>query len=280
MVLTATVTLMLVLTCANLASLLLARASGRAREFAVQAALGATRWSLFRQSLIESALLAIAGGLTGFLVSHGISQALAATVMNLPAEQLPPVFAPDGRLLVFALLTTVATTLLFGVFPAWRSTRGGVGLTPMDGRGGRPVSTLRSMRPLVIAQVAMSFVLIMAAALFGRTLVSFARIDTGFDPRGVVEVALDPTLSRYAPEQMPALRQRILTAVRALPGVTEAAFSFCALGANCSSGFRLLASADGGERNVQLHTSWAGPGYFKHLISLIFQVGIRLAISQ
>ena len=265
LVLTATVTLMLVLTCANLASLLLARASGRAREFAVQRALGATRWSLFRQSLIESALLAIAGGLTGFLVSHGISQALAATVMNLPAEQLPPVFAPDGRLLVFALLTTVATTLLFGVFPAWRSTRGGVGLTPMDGRGGRPVSTLRSMRPLVIAQVAMSFVLIMAAALFGQTLVSFARVDTGFDPRGVVEVTMDPVLSGYAPAQMPALRQRILTAVRALPGVTDAAFSFCDLGANCSSNFRLQTSGDGSERRVQLHNSWVGPGYFKAL---------------
>jgi predicted permease len=265
LVLTATVTLMLVLTCANLASLLLARASGRAREMAVQRALGATRWSLFRQSLIESALLALAGGTAGFLVSQGISQALATTVMNLPAERLPPVFAPDGRTLVFALLTTFATTLLFGVFPAWRSTRGGVGLTPIDARGGRPVSTLRSMRPLVIAQVALSFVLVMAAALFGRTLASFARVDTGFDPQGVVEVTMDPELSGYAPNQMPALRQRILTAVRALPGVTDAAFSFCALGANCTSGFRLMASADGSERRVQLHTSWVGPGYFKAL---------------
>jgi len=265
LVLTATVTLMLVLTCANLASLLLARASGRAREMAVQRALGATRWSLFRESLIESALLALAGGTAGFLVSQGISQALATTVMNLPADRLPPVFAPDGRVLVLALLTTIATTLLFGMFPAWRSTRGGAALMPIDARGGRPGSTLRSMRPLVIAQVAMSFVLVMAAALFGRTLVSFARIDTGFDPRGVVEVTMDPELSGYAPEQMPALRQRILTAVRALPGVTDAAFSFCALGANCTSSFRLRGSADGSERRVQLHNSWVGPGYFKAL---------------
>jgi predicted permease len=265
LVLTAMVTLMLVLTCANLASLLLARASARAREIAVQTALGATGWSLFRQSLIESALLAIAGGLTGFLVSQGISQALATTVMNLPVEQLPPVFAPDGRILVLAILTTVATTLLFGVLPAWRSTRGGSRLMSMDGRSGRPVSTLRGMRPLVIAQVAMSFVLIVAAALFGRTLVSFARIDMGFDPRAVVEVTLDPALSGYAPEQMPALRQRILSTVQALPGVTEAAFSFCDLGANCSSSFRLLAGADRSERRVQLHNSWVGPGYFRAL---------------
>ena len=265
LVLTAMVTMMLVLTCANLASLLLARASARGREIAVQTALGATRWSLFQQSLVESALLAITGGVTGSLVSQGISQALATTVMNLPAGQLPPVFAPDGRVLVFALLTTVATTLLFGVLPAWRSTGAGLGMMTLDGRAGRPVSTLRSMQPLVIAQIAMSFVLIMAAGLFGRTLVSFSRIDTGFDPRGVVEVTMDPVLSGYTSEQMPALRQRILTAVGALPGVTGAAFSFCDLGSNCSSNFRLASTGDTGERRVQLHNSWVGPGYFTAL---------------
>ena len=265
LVLGAMVTLMLLLTCANLASLLLARANMRAREIAVQTALGATRWSLFRQCLTESALLAIAGGMTGFLVSHWISQTLATTVMNLPAEQLPPMFAPDDRVLVIALLTTSATIVLFGVFPAWRSTRVRAGLMPIDGRGGNRVSTLRSMRPLVIAQVAMSFVLIMGAALFGRTLVSFARIDIGFDPKGVAEVTLDPVLSGYTREQMPALRQRVLSAVRALPGVTEASFSFCALGANCSSAFRLPPTADTGGQRVQLHNSWVGPGYFKAL---------------
>jgi predicted permease len=265
LVLGAMVALMLLLTCANLASLLLARANMRAREIAVQTALGATRWSLFRQCLTESALLAMAGGMTGFLVSQWISQVLATTVMNLPAQQLPPMFAPDDRVFVIALLTTAATTLLFGVFPAWRSTRVSAGLTPIDGRGGNRVSTLWSMRPLVIAQVAMSFVLIMAAALFGRTLVSFARIDIGFDPKGVVEVTLDPVLSGYTREQMPALRQRVLSAVRALPGVTEASFSFCALGANCSSGFRLPPTADTGAQRVQLHNSWVGPGYFTAL---------------
>jgi predicted permease len=265
LVLGAMVALMLLLTCANLASLFLARATMRAREIAVQTALGATRWALFRQCLTESALLAIAGGMSGFLVSRWISQALAATVMNLPATQLPPMFAPDDRVFVIALLTTVATTLLFGVYPAWRSTRVGAGLMPINGRGESSVSALRSIRPLVIAQVAMSFVLIMGAALFGRTLVSFARIDIGFDPKAVVEVTLDPVLSGYTREQMPALRQRVLSAVRAVPGVSEASFSFCALGANCSSGFRLPSSADAGERRVQLHNSWVGPGYFRAL---------------
>jgi hypothetical protein len=184
----------------------------RAREIAVQTALGATRWSLIRECLIESALLAFAGGVTGVLASQWISQALATTVMNLPAERLPPTFAVDGRVLAFALLTTAATTLLCGAFPAWRSTRISVGLMAVDHRGGRPVSTLRSMRTLVIAQVAMSFVLVMAAALFGRTLASFARIDIGFDPRHVVEVTLDPVPSGYTREQMPALRVFVLRA--------------------------------------------------------------------
>jgi predicted permease len=259
------VALMLLLTCANLASLLLARANMREREIAVQTALGATRWSLFRQCLTESALLAIAGGMTGFLASQWISQTLATTVMNLPAEQLPPMFAPDDRVLVITLLTTVATTVLFGVFPAWRATRARAGVMPIGGRGGNRVSTLRSMRPLVIAQVAMSFVLIMGAALFGRTLVSFARIDIGFDPTGVVEVTLDPVLSGYTRQQMPALRQRVLSAVRALPGVTEASFSFCALGGNCSSDFQLPPTAGTAAQSAQLHNSWVGPGYFKAL---------------
>jgi predicted permease len=264
-VLAAMVGLVLLLTCANLATLLLTRANMRVREIAVRAALGATRAALFRQCLIESALLAAAGGIAGLVSGQWVSHVLASEVLNTPQESLPPVFAIDGRMLSFAALVTAATVLLFGVFPAWRATRANMRILPSAGRGALPMSAIRSMRPLVSAQLALSFVLVTAAGLFGQTLVGFARIDRGFNPEGVVEVTLDPVLSGYAREQMPALRQRVLDAVRAVPGVSAAAFSFCSLGANCTSRFLLPGSAAGDGPRIQLHNAWVGPGYFDAL---------------
>jgi predicted permease len=260
------VIVVLLLTCANLANLVLARAMARAGETGIRAALGATRWTLVRQCLIESAVIGAAGGITGFLAGRWVSQALAGEVLNTSADALPPVFAGDGRMILLAVLTTGTAILLFGVFPAWRGTR----VDPRVGSGsqaraGLPISRLRSMRPFVIAQLAMSFVLVMAAALFGRTLVSFVRLDLGFDPHGVVEVTLDPMLSGYTAEQMPALSDRILAAVRTTPAATSAAFSFCSLGANCSSGFRVPPTGATAEERVQLHNSWVGPEFFQTL---------------
>src|SRR5688572_9141863 len=228
--------------------------------------LGATRWMVFRQCLTESALLAAAGAGGGLLLGQWVSQVVASQVLNIPRDLLPPAFALDGRMLAFAALVTAAATLVFGVFPAWRAARletsGGF---PANQRGGLPVSTLRSMRPFVVGQLAMSVVLVMAAGLFGRTLVSFARLDVGFDPTGVVEVTLDPVLSGYTREQMAPLGDRILAAVRRVPRVTSAAFSFCSLGANCTSSFRLPGTSGAADARVQLHNRWVGPGYFATL---------------
>ncbi len=262
----AMVAVLLFLACANVANLLLARATTRAREFAVRLALGATRWMVFRQCITESAMLAVVGSGAGLLVGQWVSQLLASEVLNIPRELLPPAFALDRRMLAFAVLTTAAATIIFGGFPAWRAARPGRrdGLRPHQ-RGSLQVSTLRSMRPFVIAQLAMSFVLVMVAALFGETLVSFARLDPGFNPKGVVEATLDPVLSGYTREQMPILSDRIVAAVRSVPGVTSAAFSFCALGANCTSSFRMPQTAGAGDVPAQLHNSWVGPGYFATL---------------
>jgi predicted permease len=259
----AMVAVLLFLTCANIANLLLARATTRVREFDVRMALGATRWMVFRQCVTESGLLAAAGAGAGVLIGQWASQVLASEVLNIPRDVLPPAFALDRRMLAFAVLATAAATVLFGMFPAWSAAHRGRrdGFRPNQ-RGGLPVSTLRSMRPFVIAQLAMSFVLVMAAALFGRTLVSFARLDPGFNPRSVVEVTLDPVLRGSTREQMPVLSERVLTAVRDVPGVTSAAFSFCALGANCTSSFRV---AGAGDAPLQLHNSWVGAGYFATL---------------
>jgi predicted permease len=259
----AMVAALLFLTCANIANLLLARATRRVREFDVRLALGATRWMVFRQCLTESGLLALAGAGGGVFIGQWASRVLASEVLNIPSALLPPAFAADRRMLAFAILATATATVLFGVVPAWKAARSG----RRDGfqsaqRGGLSVSTLRSMRPFVIAQLAMSFVLVIAAVLFGRTLVNLGRLDPGFNPNGVVDVTLDPVLSGYTRDQMPVLSGRVLTAVRNVPGVVSAAFSFCALGANCTSSFRMLGA---GDAPVQLHNSWVGPGYFATL---------------
>ena len=262
----AMVAVLLFLTCANIASLLLARATTRVRELDVRMALGATRWMVIRQCLTESALLAAVGAGVGLLIGQWGSQVLAGEVLNIPRDVLPPAFALDRRMLTFAVLTTATAIVLFGVFPAWRAARPG----RHDGfrlsqRGGLPVSTLRTMKPFVIAQLAMSFVLVLAAALFGRTLVSFARLDLGFNPQGLVDVTLDPVLSGYTREQMPLLSDRVLAAVRSVPGVTSAAFSFCSLGANCTTSFRVPGTSGVADAPAQLHNGWVGPGYFSTL---------------
>jgi predicted permease len=264
--LAAMVGIVLLLTCANLANLLLARANGRGHEIAVRTALGATRWALFRQCLIESLLLAAAGGLSALVVGHWGSQLLASDVLNTQRDLLPPAFTIDRRMLSFAALATGTAVLLFGVFPSWRATRADarIGLAA-NVRSSLPVSVLRSMRPLVIAQLTMSFVLVMAAGLFARTLVSFAHVDIGFNPHGVIEVTLDPVLSGYTREQMPALSDRVLATVRTVPGVVSAAFSFCSLGANCTSSFRIPPSGVAPEQRVPVHNSLVGPGYFAML---------------
>jgi predicted permease len=262
----AMVAVLLFLTCANVANLLLARATTRAREFDVRLALGATRWMVFRQCVTESAVLAAMGAGAGLLIGQWTNQAIASEVLNIPRELLPPAFALDVRMLAFAVLATVTATVLFGTFPAWRAARPARrDRLRSNQRGGPTVSTFRSMRPFVIAQLAMSFVLVMEAALFGRTLVSFARLDPGFDTKTVVEVALDPLLSGYAREQMQAVSDRVLAAVRSVPGVASAAFSFCALGANCSSSFRVPGTAAAADTPAQLHNSWVGPDYFATL---------------
>ena len=191
----------LLLTCANLTNLLLARASARVREVAIRTAVGATRAALLRQSMIESGVLAVLGGLLGLTLGQWAREALARFVLASSRELLPPVFAMDGRMLSLAALLTLATALLIGLLPAWRRTRPGHSWSgPSAMRDGLPMSALRTMRPFVVAQLAMSFVLVIVAVLFGRTLTSFARVETGLDPRPVVEVVLNPILSGYTPE--------------------------------------------------------------------------------
>ena len=179
----AMVSVVLLMTCANIANLMLARAARRSRDVAIRISLGATTGRLIRQGLTESVMLASLGGAAGLLAGEWASGFLAHQVLG-SSGQLPPTFAPDARVTAFAAVLSLVTAILFGLAPALRATRAGrtsaIGTTERHAVG---QSTMRGMRPLVTAQLALSVVVVFAAALLGRTLINFTRIDPGFERR-------------------------------------------------------------------------------------------------
>ncbi|MBX6363369.1 MAG: ABC transporter permease [Gemmatimonadetes bacterium] len=216
----AIVAIVLLIACANVANLLLARAAGRQREVAIRLALGATRRRLVRQLLVESLLLALAGGALGVLVARWTTALLAGFH--------PPIDVPlaldlrvDGAVLGFGLLLSVATAVAFGLAPALRVTRPDLVPALRDEgstvrAGGRRFG-LRNL--LVIGQVAGSLVLLVAGSLFLRTLRQATRIDAGFDPENLLLVAFDLTAERYDPARAADFYRRLEERVSALPGV-------------------------------------------------------------
>jgi predicted permease len=254
------VALVLLVTCFNVASLQLARAAGHARDMRIRISLGATTARLVRQCLTESLVLALLGGTAGVLLSRSASGVLAHQVLA-SSSALPRVFAPDARVLVFAAGLSLATAVMFGLAPALRAIE--AGRTAAAGTSQRLAvgqATMRGMRALVVAQLALSVAVVFAAMLLGRTLVNFMRIEPGFSTDRLVTVSLDVVTSGYAQDQMPALARRLVAAARTVPGVTSAAASRCGLVAGCSSssGFRIERREDA----VSLFENEVSPGYF------------------
>ena len=253
------VAIVLLVACANIANLLLARSTARSREIGIRLAVGASRSRLIQQGLIESLLLAGIGGATGFLAGQWASRLLASYALGSLNAPLPRVFAPDLRVLAFTATITLATAFLFGLMPSLRATKMDVVERLAGGRAVISGSLMRAMRPLVAAQLALSFVVVFAAALLGRSLINFSHVDPGFSIDRVVAVAFNPRVSGYTLDQLPALRDRLLAATTTVPGVRSAVISTCGLLANCmqSSGFRI-----GEQGGVQLNENYVGPGYF------------------
>jgi predicted permease len=219
--------LVLLIACANIANLLLARAAARQREIAVRMAMGAGRARLIRQMLTESLVVALLGGGLGILFAAWASGALLAMV-SAGREPLPLSVAPDARVLAFTLLVSLATALLFGTAPALRATR--VNLSPgLKERTGVVSVAGRSplAKALIVAQVALSLVLLIGAALFLRTLVKLARVDTGFNKENVLLFGIDPSAVGYKEDsRLVSLYQQIESRVSAVPGVRAASISF------------------------------------------------------
>ena len=217
--------LVLLIACANVANLLLARATAREREMAVRVALGAGRPRLIRQLLTESLLMAVAGGALGTLVAFWGSSLILA-FMQAGSQHTFLDVQPDFRVLGFIAVASVLTGILFGLAPAIRATR--VGLTPaLKGStavasSGLPRLTLGRM--LVVSQVGFSLVLLAGAGLMVRTLEKLPRVDMGFVPENLVLFSLD-SVNRYQPDQVRDLYQRIFERLRTLPGTRSVSYS-------------------------------------------------------
>jgi predicted permease len=217
--------LVLLIACANVATLLLARATGRQKEIAVRLALGAGRGRLLRQLLTESWLLALAGGLLGVLLASWGRDLLLK--LRFPGQELTGLqTGVDWRVLGFTLAAALLTGLLFGLAPAWQATR--VNLTPAlkdTGRGSSLHSRSRLSRMLVVAQVALSLLLLVGAGLFIRTLRNLQQVNIGFEARNLLLFRVDPRLSGHQGEQINTLYQRLFARLEAVPGVQAVTFS-------------------------------------------------------
>ncbi len=216
--------LVLLIACTNIANLLLARAANRQREIAVRMSIGAGRLRVIRQLMTESFLLAVFGAALGIAFATWTSKLLLLMVSAGP-QTLPLNVAPDGRVLLFTLLVSLATPLLFGMAPAWRAAR--VDLNSSL-RNGRSTAAVRSplAKVLIVAQVALSLVLLIGAGLFLRTLVNLTNADMGFNKNSVLLFQIEPASVGYKEDaRLARLYEQIEQRVSALPGVHAASFS-------------------------------------------------------
>jgi len=259
----AAVAVLLLITCVNLAGLLVARNVARQHEITMRIALGASRMRIMRQLLTESALLALLGAVPGVL--------LAIRSGNLLLEFLPQDFGPvsiaitaDWRILMFALGTTIGTTMLFGLIPAWQAARPAV--SPVLHRTNCRTSTARVRvgQALVVAQFALSIVLVAGAVLLLRTLLNLSRVDTGFDREHVLVVQVDPEGTNYEGERLRVFQREMLAAVASLPGVRHVSLSTSTPFNGNIDGKRLtvpgVAPRDADDTVIQVNR--VGPDYF------------------
>lgn len=221
------VSLILLIACANVANLLLARAALRKREISLRLSLGASRGRLIRQLLTESMALAFLGGAVGCLFAYW-GTSLLISLMSSTGNTISLSVSPDVRVVGFTTGTCLFTAILFGLAPAWRTAR--TDLVPGLKQSPRTVSTaalhLGLGKALVVSQVALSFVLLFGAGLFVRTLVKLKNVDIGFDARNLLLFGLNPTKSGYKEATLNDFFFRVSQRLAALPGVQSATASF------------------------------------------------------
>ncbi|MCU1265863.1 MAG: macrolide transporter ATP-binding/permease protein [Acidobacteria bacterium] len=231
----------LLIACANVANLLLARAAGRRTEFAIRAALGATRLQLVRQMIIESVLLSLVGGTLGLLVALvGVPALVGISANSIPRAAEIGI---NLRVLGFTAVVSLVTGVLFGLIPALRSSKQTTNAL-REGRRGMTASVVhqRLLSLMVISEVAIALVLLVAAGLMLRSFFSLNRVAPGFNPKGVLTIGIGlPTESYPDIPKQAAFYDRLLTEIRTVPGVETAAGAIRVpmVGFNASTGFTI-----------------------------------------
>jgi macrolide transport system ATP-binding/permease protein len=213
--------LVLLIACGNVASLLLARANARRREFAIRAAVGASRGRLLQQLLAEGVVLATAGGALGVLVAWWAGRALQAqSAWDVFPIRISFDFAIDSTVLIFAIAVSAATALIFGLAPAWSSARPDLVPALKASAEGDTRARFSTRDALVVGQLALSVILLAAGALLARGLWAAHATDLGYDPRPVSSLTFNLRMNGYDTTRAAALQKRAIDALRALPGVT------------------------------------------------------------
>jgi predicted permease len=257
--------LVLLIACANIANLLLARAASRQKEIAVRLSIGAGRLRLIRQMLTESTLLALAGGVAGILLAWW-AVGFLLWMVSTGGETLPLSVTPDALVLWFTTLLSLATGILFGLAPALRATRVELSSSLKEGRGSLAARSRNVLaKALIVSQVALSVVLLIGASLFVRSLVNLRNVDTGFNKENVLVVGVDTASAGYKADdpRLTAVYQQVEQRVSELPGVRAASFSIFTF----QQGAWTMSTYPQGrtqppENHREIHNNSVGPGFF------------------
>ncbi len=266
-ILSAIVALLLLIACANVANLLLARAVGRQKEIAVRLAVGASRLRLVRQLIAESVILSLAGGAAGILFAWWTGGALLALLAD--SANLPLSANPDLRVLGFTLALSTLSGILFGLAPAFQATSPKLALTLKDQAGNVSPGGghVRLRKALVVSQVALSLLMLIAAALFSRSLYNLKNVDLGFRRDRLLSFTIEPSLANYKPERIRGFAEELQQRVAAAPRVQSAAIGDLSLIAgdqNMSTIF-IEGYQPRDDENMNPWFDTVSPGYFSTL---------------
>jgi len=265
-VLMAMVGVVLLMACANAAGMLLARAAARQREIAVRLSLGARRSRLIRQLLTESTMLAVMGGAAGVLLARWGSTVLVAW---LSSGRSPLVLALhlDARILAFTVAVSLLTGVLFGLAPAWKTTRVDLGPALKQGGGdARATGRFVSGRILVAGQVSLCLLLMVSAGLFLRTLGNLEGTDLGFRRDQLLQFFVAPGLNGYQGERLASYYRELQRRIQSIAGVRSAGYSSHALvGGGVSTSTAGIPGYTDGKRRVEVYRNVVGPGFFETL---------------
>jgi putative ABC transport system permease protein len=255
----------LLIACANIANLLLARAANRSKEFAIRLAIGAQKSQLAGQLLSESALLAVLSGLTGLLVAYGTNQLLLATVPMGDEQLFSPNLSPTT--IAFALGVSLVAGFLFGLIPAVHATKQDLADAMKDQAGSVSASASagRLRQILVTGQIALSLLLLVSAGMFLKSLSNVMRVNLGIRVQNVVTFGLSPELNQYKPVQTQALFRRLEEKLNSLPGVDGAVVSMVPMiaGNNYGSGVSVDGFVEGPDTDTHSMFNHVGAGFFR-----------------